>query len=364
MPALQEGYVPQLLGSRLATRTGNYQARRAVQPPSVHDFDATRGRQVQLDRFRTFGERGLSKLARTRNKTQIIGTGNTENLGKSVHLLTLAEFTGPSTIEGDAACLHLTDEDMRYARHILWQFYSVGDYEVGLSRFHESIGSMALADDFARCDDRFITEELTRSRFKFNPGAKLDADVLADDKITTADLRVLIEQLAMLNTPRFPDGFYHYLISERQMRHLRDDEDFQKFAIALVQGGNPQSNSPVVFAPGGQGNLATGMGPMQDAPAAGVPVYYEGFLFFVTNTLPTRLVTTDDGPRLAHLGYVMGPGAVGVAGGRQGPRVYTYDNTDFRRHWFYLWRLYAQYEYLLDDDEWSGTSIEVRTYAA
>lgn len=365
MAATTEGYVPQLLGSRLTTRTGNFQARRATQPLSVHDFDATRGRQVQLDRFQTFGERGLSKQQRSRNKAQIIGTNNTESLGKKSHLVTLTEFTGPSTTGGEPACLHLTDEDMRYARHVLWQFYNNGQHELGLERFHESIGSMALADDFARFDDRAIVEELSRCVFRMNPGAKTDTNVLATDKFSTADLRFIKEQLATLNTPRFPGkngGFYHGLISERMMRHLEEDEQFQKFAIAMIQGGDPTSISPTIYGPGGQGTLATGMGPMQDVPGA-VPVYYEGFLLHVTNTLPTRLVASSGGNRLAFLGYFFGPGSVGVAGGRSGPRVYSHDDTDYKRHWFYIWRMYGQYEYLLDDDEFSGACVEARTYA-
>jgi hypothetical protein len=362
MAALDEGFVPQLLGSRLATRTGNFQARRAVAPISVHDFDATRGRQVQLDRFQTFGERGLSKQQRSRNKSQIIGTNNTESLGKSTHLVTLTEFTGPSTTTGEAACLHLTDEDMRYARHLLWQFYQQGEHELGLERFHESIGSMALADDFARFDDRALVEELARSIFRYNPSARTDTNVLATDRFATSDLRLVAEQLATLNTPRFPDGFYHGLISERMMRHLREDPLFQQFAIALVQGSNPLQMSPVVTNPAGQGQMATGMGPRPDTNPL-PPVYYEGFLLFPTNTLPTRLIATAGGNRLASLGYFFGPGSVGVAGGRSGPRVYANDNTDYKRHWFYIWRMFGQYEYLLDDNEFSGCAIEARTYA-
>lgn len=362
MAATTEGYVPQLLGSRLATRTGNFQARQAVQPISVHDFDATRGRQVQLDRFQTFGERGLSKQQRSRNKAQIIGTNNTESLGKKSHLVTLTEFTGPSTSTGEPACLHLTDEDMRYARQVLWQFYNNGNHELGLERFHESIGSMALADDFARFDDRAIVEELARAVFRMNPDAKTDSNVLATDKFDTGDLRLIAEQLSSLNTARFPDGFYHALVSERMMRHLREDPLFQQYAIAMIQGSNPMNLSPVVANQSSQGQVATGMGPRRDTMPL-PPVYYEGFLLFPTNTLPTRLVATSSGNRLAHLGYFFGPGTVGVAGGRSGPRVYSHDDTDYKRHWFYIWRMYGQYEYLLDDDEFSGACIEGRTYA-
>jgi hypothetical protein len=282
-----------------------------------------------------------------------------------VHLVTLAEFTGPSTTSGEPACLHLTDEDMRYARHVLWQFYNNGNHEVGLERFHESIGSMALADDFARFDDRAIVEELSRCVFKMNPGAKTDANVLATDKFSTADLRLIGEQLATLNTEKFPSGKWHGLISIRQMRHLREDPLFQQFAIALIQSGQQQAMGLSTFMAGGtgsQGQIATGMGPMRNA-AEEVPYVYEDFVLFPTNTLPTRLVATNAGNRLAHLGFYFGPGSVGVAGGRSGPRVYAHDDTDYKRHWFYIWRMYGQYEYLLDDDEFSGATIEARTYA-
>lgn len=364
MPALDEGFVPQLLGSRLATRTGNFQARKSVQPITVHNFDATRGKTVDLNRFQTFGERGLSKSQRSRNKSQIIGTNNTESLGKTLHQLVLTEFTGPSTTGGEPACLHLTDEDMRYSRHILWLAYTnqMG-HEQGLERFHESIGSMALADDFARFDDRAITEELSRCIFKMNPGATTDALATAASKFDTGDLRLIREQLATYNTPRFNSGLYHGLVSERLMRHLYEDPEFRSYAIALIQGGAvPVGQTPVVQAPASQGQFASGLGPRPDTPML-APVLYEGFLLFPTNTLFTRIINTNAGPLLAHLGFFFGPGSVGVAGGRYGPRVYAHDDTDYKRHWFYIWRMFGQYEYLLDDNEFSGACIEARTYA-
>jgi hypothetical protein len=237
---------------------------------------------------------------------------------------------------------------------------------MGLERFHESIGSMALADDFARFDDRAIVEELQKCLFRMNPGTKTDASALAADKFSTNDLRLIGEQLSILNTPKFPgSNKWHGLVSVRMMRHLREDPLFQQFAIALIQSGQQQAMTASTLMIGGTGSggqVATGMGPMRNA-AEEVPYVYEDFVLFPSNTLPTRLVATNSGNLLAHLGYFLGPQSVGLAGGGAGPRVYANDNTDYKRHWFYIWRMFGQYEYLLEDNEFSGCCVEARTYA-
>src|SRR5512146_1199655 len=108
MPTLNAGSVPDILGQQLPTRTGNYQARRAIEPILVHDFNASLGDVVQLDRYPTFGERGLSKLQRERTAEQIIGTGASETVQKRVRQVRLAEYSGPSTMNGLPSCLHIT----------------------------------------------------------------------------------------------------------------------------------------------------------------------------------------------------------------------------------------------------------------
>lgn len=358
MPLLIEGSVPNIMGSVLPTLTGNYQARRQIQPVTSHDFSATRGKFVQLDRFKTLGDRGLSKLARQRNKADIIGTRNSEALDKTTRVVELVEFTGPSTTDGEASTLHLTREDMLYARNRLWDY--------GVSAFHEAIGSMVLADDYARMDDRLLVEEIMKCQYKFNPSLKLDNDVLATDKITRNDILRIREIMSNFNTQRFATqrgGRFKWLCSERQWRHLCEDERFYQFALAQIQGGNPNhtAQSPIMTGFDGQGMMAGGTGPQTAQPA--IEVDYEGFIFCPSNTLPTRVVNTSGGARTANLGFVFGPGAVGVATGGRGPQVKMHNDTDFDRHFHFIHSTDGQYTYMLDDDASSGIALEVRTYA-
>lgn len=341
-----------------------YQARRAIAPIEIWDPNATMGDTCQIDRYPTYGERGLSKQQRTRDAQQVIGTGSTENVEKTSRQVKLVEFTGPSTRSGLPACLHLTKKDMRFARQKLWEYMQMGDAEGGIKAFHQSIGSMLLADDYARFDDRALVEELTRCLFKYNPQAKSDANVLGADKFNTQDLMVLGEQLGTLNTPKFPEtGRWHMLASLRHVRHLREDEDFKRVDVARIQGGGPQVPNESLYMRGSMpsGMMATGMGPMGEPYP---PIEYDDFLIFPTNTLPTRVVNTLQGPRTAFLSFVFGPGSVGLVDGDKGPVVQEYGLTDYNRHWFYLWQKYGQYEYMLDDDQNSGICIETRTYAA
>jgi hypothetical protein len=358
MPIFVEGAVPQLMSVPLTTLTGNYQARKAIMAPIKHDFGATRGKYVQVDLFKRWNSNGITKLGYSREKTQIIGTRNSEALDKSSRVLKLQEFTGPSTPEGEPSTLHLTYEDIVYARNQLWQY--------GLNEFHNSIGSMNLADNFAAFDDRAHVEELMKCRWKYNPGAKLDANVAGTDKISRSDILRVRELLATLNTPRFPQtGRYHWLISERQFRHLCEDEKFHSFALAAIQSGIPQMamSSPVLVGQASQPNLATGQGPV--AMARQLPaVDYEGFLFICTNTLPKRIIQTANGPQIADLGFAFGPDTVGIASGGKGPQVVIHNDTDFDRHFHFIWRWFGQYEYMLDDDEYSGIAVEIRTYGS
>lgn len=364
MPTLTEQAVPDILGQQLPTRTGNYQARNSIQPILVHDFNASLGDVVQLDRFPTFGERGMSKQQRERTSEQVIGTGASESVQKRVRQVRLAEFTGPSTTAGLASCLHITRKDMIYARRKLWQLVQQGQDEMGLKVFHESIGSMLLADDFARFDDRALVEELSRCQLKYNPGAKTDNAALNTDKFSTSDLRLIEEELNFRNTPKFPDGFYHALVDLRLLRHLREDPLFQQFAIAQIQSGVPNApdQSTLIRGQGGGGGMATGMGPMNPGQVF-TPIQYEGFIFYPSNTIPTRSISTANGPLLARLGFFFGPGSVGLAQGDRGPRIEDYGNTDYNRHWYYIWCQYSQTEYMLEDDQYSGAAIEARTYA-
>jgi hypothetical protein len=342
--------VPAVLGQNLMRFAPTYRAMEAIQPPMVHDFMAVRTKNVQLDRFKRWGNRGMTKLARRRDKSAVIGTDSGEVLSKSTKNITIFENTGPSTIAGLPSTLHITAEDMLYARQMLFQF--------GLQKFHESIGSANLADDFQCWWDSCLIEQLMLTTTKYNPTGKADNTVLVTDKITSNDLTDIRLRLARLNTPRFPDGTYHVLASEEFMAQLDKDPGFTQFAIAIIQGGQvPMAASPTIF--GAQGSPSQIMGTPQQRPINPQnPVVYKGFTFFPTNNLPTRIVNALP----ASLALAFGPGAVGIGSGGMGPRVKTASDTDFERHFHFIWSWWGDIVYLLDDDDSSGTCVEIRTY--
>jgi len=344
--------VPGVLGRNLMRFAPAYPAMKVFQPPTVHDYAAVRTKQVQLDRFKPWGEKGLTKSARRRDKTQIIGTANAEGLAKSTKTISIFEHSGPSDAAGNPSTLHLTKEDMLYARQMLWQY--------GLQKFHESVGSANLADDFQRWFDRIHYLEAMNTTVKRNPSAKTDGNTLTTDKFTSNDLMAIKFQLAKRNTPRFQDGTYHGAISEEMLAHLLTDTDFKNFANATIQGGTmPVTQTYQGFGPQSLSTAITGM-PM---PAGGMelpPIVYQGFTLFPTNNLPTRTVNG----LTAFLGIFTGPNAIGIGSGGRGPIVEVDSQTDFNRHFHFIWSWWGDVVYLLDDDDSSGCCVEARTFAA
>lgn len=358
------GYEPaRLLSALLPTRTRYYTMRRALGVVPIWNPNVTLGQYAQIKRFPTLGDRALTKAQRTRQKDQIIGTNRTVSVDPRVRQVKVREFTGPSTVDGLPACLHITEADMRFAVHDLWQRARRGDHMGALEEFHQSIGSMLLSDDYARFDDRTLALEVMRCVFKYNPGAKADLNVLNTDKVTVADLRRIGEQLSRCNTGFFRGGKWHIAADIRWVRHLKEDPEFREFAIALIQGGNNPQMSPVVSPPLPGGMLATGMGPVEDTEP---PMIYEFEMFriFPSNTLPTVQITTTNGPLNAYLALAFGPGTVGEVVADRGPNVRPYENRDYGRNEFLIWQQFGEREYMLDDDEHSGCAIEIRTYAA
>lgn len=344
--------VPGVLGRNLMRFAPAYPAMKVFQPPTVHDYNAVRTKTVQLDRFKPWGEKGLTKAARRRDKTQIIGTANAEGLSKTTKTISIYEHTGPSDALGNASTLHLTKEDMLYARQMLWQY--------GLQKFHESVGSANLADDFQKWFDRIFYLEAMNTTQKRNPSAKTDANTLITDKFTSNDLMAVRFLLAKKNTPRFADGTYHGAISEEMLYHLLQDTDFKNYAIAMIQGGTmPAQQTYQGFGPQSLGTAITGM-PMPAGNQELPPIQYQGFTLFPSNNLPTRTVNS----LTAYLGIFTGPGAVGIGSGGRGPVVEVDSATDFNRHFHFIWSWWGDIVYLLDDDDSSGTTVEARTYAA
>lgn len=342
--------VPAVLGRNLTRFAPHYCAMKVFQPAIVHDFNAIRTKKVQLDRFKNWGERGLTKSARQRDKTTLIGTGRAEGLTKSTKEIVIYEYTGPSDVNGNASTLHLTKEDMLYARQMLWQY--------GLAKFHEAIGSANLADDFQRWFDRVHYWEAMGTTLKYNAGNKADGSVSTSDKLTTADLMAIRYLLSKRNTRRFADGTYHGAISEEMLYHLLQDADFKNYALALLQGGAvPIGQTPLINGPQGSGAVVTGM-PMQQPTMMLPPIVYQGFTLFPTNNLPTRTVNSIT----AYIGLFCGPGAIGIGSGGRGPVVEVDSQTDFNRHFHFIWSWWGDIKYLLDDDDSSGAVVEARSY--
>lgn len=328
-----------------------YVANQVFQAPMVHDYAAVRTKTVQLDRFKPWGEKGLTKAARRRDKTQLIGTANAESLGKTTKTISIHEHTGPSDAAGNASTLHITKEDLLYSRQMLMQY--------GLQKFHESIGSGNLADDFQRWWDRIHYLEAMNTTQKYNAGNKADAATLVTDKFSSDDLMNIKYKLAVKNTPRFSDGTYHGAISEEMLNHLSQDDDFKNFARAIIQGGQvPFQQGYEGYGPQSIGQNITGM-PTQGNQAL-PPIVYQGFTLFPSNNLPTRTVNS----LTAYLGIFTGPGAIGIGSGGRGPVIEVDSQTDFNRHFHFIWSWWGDIIYLLDDDDSSGCTVEARTYAA
>lgn len=354
MPTFTFDIAPPLLGSQLPRTQPQFVAAQAMQPVVVHDYNALRTKTVQLPRFKRWSsESSWTKTNRRRNKNQLIGTANSRGLTSSMITLDLFEMTGPND-EADVtlpAHLWITKEDMLFARANLMQY--------GVQAFHESIGSANLADDYQGYMDRIHILEAMNSTVKFNPSNKADASTLVTDKITSNDLDRIRYQLVSRNTRRFPDGYFHAILDEVMMMHLLQDADFKQFALAYIQGGQvPIASSPLVTVPQQTAAVPGGM-PMQQFSSQPIPpILYKHFMLYSSNNVPTRTVNS----LTANLGLFFGANTVGVGSGGPGVSVRVHSDTDFDRHFRYIWSHWCDVKYLLDDDTSSGCAVEARTF--
>ena len=343
--------VQQIMGVPLVRFSPQYVFADAIQLKVKHDFNAQPGQFVELDQFKRWGNRGFTKAARRRAKNTLIGTANSEGLSKSIVRLTVEEYTGPQTPDGtQASALWLTKSDLRYARTKLWQ--------EGMLGFHDAVGSANLADDYQGWFDAILAQELMRTTVKFNPAGVVDGSVTTNSKITSADLDRIRYQLSSRNTPRFQDGFYHAVVDETMMVHLMQDSDFKTFAIAMLQGGAVPINQTPMVAAQQAGNAAVRgvLGQFITTPA--VPIQYKGFLIWSSNNVPTRTVNSIT----ASLGLFFGPDSVGLGSGGRGIEIALHNDTDYNRHFRFIWSTFMDVQYLLDDDNNTGCAVEARTY--
>lgn len=357
MPNFAFDIAPQLLGSVLPRFAPNYVARAAIQPTLRHDFNAGRTKRVQFPRFDRWGERSWTKTARRRQKTSLIGTANSEAISSTMFEMQLFEMTGPGALNGDASSLWITLEDILFARANLMEY--------GIQGFHESIGSQNLADDYNGFVDRVHILELMNTTIKLNPANKADNAVLVTDRATSADLDRALFQLQLRNTPAFRDGYYHAIADLVTVYQLLQDSDFKQSAFSLMQ-----NQQVPLMSPSGQPTMPNMIqSPMVGAALPGIapqavsavrPLLYKNLLIFPSNNVPKRTVNALE----ASLMLVFGPDSVAFGSGGRGVQIKIHNDTDFDRHFRYIWSHWFDVIYMLNDSVSSGCAVELRSFGA
>jgi hypothetical protein len=350
------------MGTPLRRSKPTYVAEMAVQPLMVHDFLAVRGKQLQLKRSKYWSRNGLTKAAHARNKHQVLGTERAEPLSTDDIFIELTEFTGPNDPNGNVSSLHVTKEDMIFARANL--------YEMGnLQNFHNSIGSENLADNYQSWSEAAILQELMGSTYKYNPGNTADnATYATEDAAKFSVVRDLLEVEKLLirnNSQPFPDGLFHGLISPQMKKHIEADPDYRETQRSIIASGNvdPRMNGLI----GQNTMMITPSGMAIASPMA--PMYYSNFALWPSNVLgdlartTTSSVTTPARTNIpAELGLFFGYGSVGKAVGGAGAQVIM-EVGDYGRHFNFQWQWWGDYKMLTTTGAQSGIVVEGRTYA-
>lgn len=361
MAIFADPLVPALMGVPLRRSKPTYTAQLAVQPLVVHDFLTVRGKQLQLKRSKYWSRAGMTKAAHARNKNQILGTERAEPLSTDDVFIELTEFTGPNDPHGNVSSLHVTKEDMLFAR--------VNLYESGnLQTFHNSIGSENLADNYQAWDESVIFQELMQSTLKYNPGNTPDNAVYATEADATfscvRDLLEIEKILLQNNTQPFPNGLWRGLISPQMKKHIEADPDFRETQRSIIASGlvSPRANGLV----GSNTIMITPSGMTVSSPIA--PMYYGNFELFPANVLgdlsraSTASVTATARTNIpASLGMFFGFGAVGKAVGGAGAQVIM-EVGDYGRHFNFQWQWWGDYKHLQTTQGNSGVTVEARTY--
>lgn len=355
MSVFEDSVVPTLLGAELARQRPAYVAGLAIQPTTVHDYAKGTGEVVELNRQQFNGNVGLTKTARSVLPSQRIGVPSSTPSLKSIVRLTLEEYIGPVNTDGQAAPLIITYRTMAYGRRNLWDF--------GMTRFHESIGSGTLSDDYQRWfDAAAMISELAKTTVTRNPGGVADGATTAVSKISSTDTLRITETLSRFNTPRFPDGFYHCLCDNRFLTHLQEDTNVAGDYRAVLTGMafNGQQSSAIQMA-GAQAALNTPSGVPLFLPP--MPFIYNGVAYWATNMLEPRTVNALP----ARLAYYFGAGSVlmGSGGAAGQVQVRVHENTDYGRLYAYIWTAHMATINPIPPAGAadSGVVIEARTFA-
>jgi hypothetical protein len=384
MSAFDEDY-PMILSIQLDRPHPTYISRWVTQPQFVVNTSLQPGDTYQMDRYGFFGDNGdLTEDARERQPDSLVGNDGERQIPKTKVLLRIKEFTGPSA--GDPTNPRRPG-NLKLSRfriqHALRQLYDIYGFDtIQQPEFHESIGSIALLDDYRRTVDRFYLNLLNSCPNKYNPQGVLDGGTYSNGPpvFTVKDLNVVYEGLRRRNVPLFPDGYYHLLCDDRMLRHLREDPAFQQIAsssayysVPMVMASDPRLFGPGRMPPamGGINYMAQpnqlmfqGLGLNQAAYGSemGMPagIIFAGFRIFSTTNLfttpvsltytsvPTQQQTNHpqgSALRNGYLGFAFGKNVVGECFGGDPEsgipvRVKKNLNDDYQRFLILIWQAF------------------------
>lgn len=379
---------PKILGSELYRPTPDFIIPYVARPTVKYDFSKGPGDTVQLDRYLYWDEdtdASLTKEARLRADTQVIGTGSSRAINKDVVTLFLQEFTGPADpfTPDQPSTFKISMRQIMAAQRAFWQY--------GMPGFHNSIGSSNLLQDYRRWHDRLYINEFLQTSFIYNPrnafadGGSVnltasDFEFRGAPTMNSDDISAVVADMSSRFAPKFEDGNYGCICSPKAMQLLQTDPIFRE--IVRYPGGlGGQMYSDQMIPPAADG------APPQipyGAPPMGNVVYKEGIFhgqarnilgqttmptgfvfngvrFFVSNNLPKAIVpvnytnvppgsnlTTGLQDRTGELFIFFGPQAVGTALAGAGPEVLLNRNDDFGRFVIAIWRTLGDWK-LLDE---------------
>jgi hypothetical protein len=382
-----------VLGAELYRPKPQYISRYAVQPQIIHDFQATPGAVVRMKRFGFWNDPGSYTLtARTRDKSQTIGTGGGRGLPAEEVLITLQEFTGPSSGNaknpGEAGVLKISMMDLIQQQRMLYNVQQA-------AQFHQSIGSETLFEDYRRWKDSIYIGLLlgtnpatstggqiatTSQGGYYNPagvanGGTYNIGTGVPKLDIVRDLTKVVSDMRTRLVPPFNSNLgdvYHALATPGFMRALRQDKEFRTVAQypGIPINMLPMSNSPTL--PGMPPIMNWNLNPNELVRSGGfygqtgfmhsmvmpTGIVFEGIRFFeCTNipTIPVSLTTTglstqgySDGSatRNAESAIVFGQNVIGEGIWDNGPRVKLNTNTDYDRFLMAIWQEYSGYTIL------------------
>ncbi len=383
MAITAETLVP-IIGTELIRPRPNYIARAVLAPKHVWDASAQPGKQVRLDRYGWFGDRGdLSKDARRRQPDQLIGANNSRQLNKTEIYLSIDEYTGPGG--GDIndpskpGNLRISKENILLQQKNIYDINAFRD-PVFRHQFHQSIGSESLLDDYQRWQDRVLIDEAMNSATKYNPNDVADGGTYANGPVKFSvnnDLKTIVEILQTKNAPTFEDGLYRCLASPRFLKHLMQDASFMEVArypgyapIEMMRDPyNPYA--PLMLPHPNVANMMTNpnnaafYGQLLGQSAVGnasqmfpTGIVFGGVRFFVSNNIPTQLVslnyTASSNPtkyptglanREAYPAVFFGADLIGEVMATQEPvRCLVNSNTDYERFLILIWQAYGGWQ--------------------